>query len=422
MSEKLKVIESLDSTTLDSSFRDLETMDRQGKLDFKLPIQRELKWSDAKTNNYKSLFIFSILLNKKIGTYECYIQDGVYHFLDGKQRHNTVFSFMRGEFALKYLPIYRDRITKKETDVNGLRFDQLPIELQEKITSCKPEVTIYNSPSDAQQAYIFKTTNNGMQLTNLEKARVEMKDQETIVNLAYHELFSLALTSKQIRNREGESIIKNIWGVFNVPNVSFLDKIFKPIIQDVVFSEEQKVEITNVLDRLLECYNILKKQAQKEPDKKVKAKKLRFLKKVFKKVHIPTMSKVILKSINDGISAQQLSEWVLHFFNTDKGSSISEEYNKASVGGSASAVAVKTRLFEVMKDYEKFINNVEITSESVSEPIETQTNEDTTQQSNEQEKAPETQQQQSEPQISFDEAQAKQNEQVYNTKRSHHKK
>jgi hypothetical protein len=417
MSEKLKVLQPFEPKKLSYSYRELEALDRQGQLDFHVPIQRSLKWQDNKAHNDKSLLIFSMLLNEPIGLMHCNFKDKVYHFLDGKQRNNTVFSFMRGEFALKYLPLYYDPFTKETIDLNGKRFDQLPENLQEKITSYKPEIYFYENLTDAQQAYVFKSINNGMPLTSAEKARVEIKDQDTIVALAQHALMPLALTSKQIKNRDDESIIKNIWGVFNIPDVSFLDKLFTPVIQDVVFTDKQKAEITSVLDRLLECYNILKKKFSKEPDKKVKAKKMRFLKKVFKKVHIPTMSKVVLKSIQDGISAQQLSEWILHFFNTDKGSSISEEYNKASVGGSASAVAVKTRLDEVMKDYEKFINGVGITSESVSEATETQDSKDTTPANNEPEKETETQ-------TTFNEDQADKNEKAYADKQSkgNHKK
>lgn len=365
MSEKLKVLQPFQPRKLDYSFRELELMDKQGLLDFNLPIQRELKWQDTKQRNDKSLLIFSIILNEPIGIMKCNYVDKIYHFTDGKQRNNTVFSFMRGEFALKYLPLYQDTFTNEIIDLNGRRFDQLPKNLQEKITSCKPIIYYYDNLSDAQQAYSFKATNNGMPLTNAEKARVEFKDQESIVQLAQHELFPLALTSKQLKNRDDESIIKNIWGVFNIPDVSFLDKILTPKIQDIIFTEDQKKMITIVLDRLLECYNILKKQAQKESDKKLKTKKKRFLTKVFKKVHIPTMSQVVLRSIQDGLSAQQLSEWILHFFNTDKGSSISTEYNNASLGGSASAVAVKTRMEEVIKDYEGFIRLVKTKADDV---------------------------------------------------------
>jgi len=452
MSEKLKVIQPFEPKKLSYSYRELEALDKQGQLDFNIPIQRELKWQDNKAHNDKSLLIFSMLLNEPIGLMHCNFKDGVYSFLDGKQRNNTVFAFMRGEFPLKYLPLYYDPFTKETINLNGKYFkteksdgtaektdDQLSVNLQEKITSYKPEIYFYENLTDAQQAYVFKSINNGVALTNSEKARVEFKDQDTIVALAQHELIILALTNKQIKNRDDESIVKNIWGVFNIPNVAFLDKLFTPIIQDVTFTDEQKSQITNVLDRLLECYNVLKKKAQKESDKKVKAKKMRFLKKVFKKVHIPTMAKVILKSIQDGISAAQVSEWILHFFDTEKGSSISDVYNAAALGGSASATAVKTRLYEVMKDYELFINGVVVEPEKEPEVQEKQANEDITPIVNESESVSEatndvsnevvpevketSQTAQEQAQITFNENQAKLNEQAYKDKqKSSHKK
>jgi hypothetical protein len=217
-----------------------------------------------------------------------------------------------------------------------------------------------------------------------------------------------------------------MWAIFNMDEPSFLDKFLKPAIVDAVFTQDTKDKITAILDRLNFCYESFKKQANSEKNKKIKKRQKAVIHKIFsKKAHIPTLSKVVLKSIQDGISEQQFSEWLWHFFNTDTGSTLSQEYNNNAIGGSASVKAVKTRMFEAMKDYEKFINNVEIEPESVSEPIESQDSKDTTEQSNEPEKAPETEQQQTEPQITFDDAQAKQNEQVYNdkqTKRSHHKK
>jgi hypothetical protein len=218
-----------------------------------------------------------------------------------------------------------------------------------------------------------------------------------------------------------------MWAIFNMEEPSFLDKILKPAIVDATFTQDTKDKITAILDRLNFCYELFKKQASSEKDKKIKKRQKAVIHKIFsKKAHIPTLSKVVLKSIQDGISEQQFSEWLWHFFNTDTGSTLSQEYNSNAIGGSASVKAVKTRMFEAMKDYEKFINGVEIEpeieSESVSELIESQDSKDTAEQPKEPEKALEVEQQQAEPQITFDEAQAKQNEQIYNAKRSHHKK
>jgi len=151
------------------------------------------------------------------------------------------------------------------------------------------------------------------------------------------------------------------------------------------------------------------------------------------------MAKVILKSIQDGISAAQVSEWILHFFDTEKGSSISDVYNAAALGGSASATAVKTRLYEVMKDYELFINGVVVEPENEPEVQEKQANEDITPIVNESESVSEatndvsnevvpevketSQTAQEQAQITFNENQAKLNEQAYKDKqKSSHKK
>ena len=443
---KSNILRPFEPLALTYSMRDLMEMNDAGLLKFDIPMQRGYKWKDTKANNYKSKFIFSLLLNADVGKLSFNSvsdnpQEKVLEVIDGQQRQKTVFGFIKGDFALQNLKQQLEigfGENKEIIDLNGKKFDDLPDKLKDKISNYKPAIVYYQQLTDDEKEYVFLAINNGLTLTNDEKTRTDIKDQTIIVNLASHSLFDKILSKVQKTNRDNEVIVKQIWGIMNHDDVAFTNAILYPLIQNADITEQQQIQITAILDRLSSCYELIKKKADIFSDKKEKSEMLRLSRKMFKKVHISSIAPVINKSVYDGISEQQLSEWLLHFFGTKEGSSLSKEYNQAALSGSASATAVKTRSTEAMKDYDEFIKNPSEPSQSEPEVQESKVNEDTTPIVNESESLPEptndvsnevtlpddtqAQTEQEAAQITFNEDQAKLNEQAYNTKRDHHKK
>ena len=84
-------------------------------LDLTPPFQRDLVWNSKQ----KCELIESIIMGIPLPAF--YVKEnkeGVYIVVDGKQRLQTLFEFINGEFKLDRLTILKDH--------NGLSFSQLP--------------------------------------------------------------------------------------------------------------------------------------------------------------------------------------------------------------------------------------------------------------------------------------------------------
>lgn len=447
--KELKPIYPFEPKTLGYSMQELCDLNDAGKIDFEIPQQRGYKWKNVPSNNQQSKLILSLFLNVKISGMICNgkftnSDDKIFEIVDGQQRLVTVFRFIKGQFTLKNVPpIYMgfDKNNMEIVDLKGKAFKDLPEKLQQKITSYMPEITYYENLTTEQKIYAFVAANNGTSLTKAEKSRVEIKDQGIIVSLAKHHLFDSVLSDVQVGNRENENIIKQIWGALYVQDVGFTDAVLTPMIINTTITQEQQNEIKSVCDKLLQCHEILLQQSKIELDIKVQKSINKFIKKIFKKVHISSVAPVVLKSIYDGISEQELVEWITHFFTTEKGATINTEYNNASMSGSASPQAVKARLTESMNDYQSFINGADTVTQDTKSDIENTPDQlpvvnevpesapDTTnniinETTPEVKEPSQTEQEQplGQAQISFNEDQAKANEKIYNDKSRSHKK
>lgn len=69
-----------------------------------IDIQRGYVWDDKKSNNRKSLFIYSLLMGKIVPPLYFNKIDGVYDLIDGKQRLTTLCEFVNNNFKLIGLP------------------------------------------------------------------------------------------------------------------------------------------------------------------------------------------------------------------------------------------------------------------------------------------------------------------------------
>lgn len=63
---------------------------------------------------------------------------------------------------------------------------------------------------------------------------------------------------------------------------------------------------------------------------------------------------IIMKSLNDGLSDEQVMNWFVNFFCGKKSPTISSEYNSAAGRGTGKNSAVRKRLEAIEKSYNEF--------------------------------------------------------------------
>ncbi|MDD2496055.1 MAG: hypothetical protein PHE29_12785, partial [Tissierellia bacterium] len=117
-------------------------------------------------------------------------------------------------------------------------------------------------------------------------------------------------------------------------------KNIRSIVEKEDVTDEQVDNLNVVYDKVLEVYTIL--TAGDKQDKKT-------AKKIVTRTHFLSLLPIISKQINDKTwDTQQFTSWVRHFFGSNEGTTINEEYNELSKSGSNKPDNIKRRL-EIIK-------------------------------------------------------------------------
>ena len=178
---------------------------RKGRLNIQPEFQRQFVWDKVKS----SRLIESALLEIPIPIiYLSEEQDGKENVIDGQQRLTAFFSFIDGkfpdnkDFKLSGLKVF--------TELNGMKFNQISEELQEKITTYKVRVIKFKKESDNDlQFEIFARLNTGSVPLNDQELRncvYRGKFNDLIKELSqdkdFKYLLNISTPDKRMKDRE----------------------------------------------------------------------------------------------------------------------------------------------------------------------------------------------------------------------------
>lgn len=300
--------------------------------------------------------------DKKAGT--------LYDLLNGKQRMTASSLFIKDKFPLSNIRKLRlnpedaieftdeekekvhycvDKKGREIIDVNGLFFSELPEILQKVILGRMIRIEYHDNMSREDERIAIINANSGKGMTTAEKLRVEMASFEQVVELAKHPMFQTALTEKAIAGYWNEKLVEQIYCMLYMNEPALDIKSFRPFIRDAEFSDEQVEEISEVLDRFLEVFEIV------HENDKIRNAKARIL----GKVHIVSFAKVMQRSINENVPVERMARWMEYFFSGKRRASISETYNEWSGRNTNQRKSIEKRLNEVNASYEKYITGNE---------------------------------------------------------------
>lgn len=328
------------------SAKQLSKMIEKGTIRFDSAVQRGYVWD----NDRKSLLIHSMIDGYPIPPFYAVKEEGIYQFLDGKQRSNAISTFFNDDFELTNIP----EITMEsgdELDINGLTFSQLPEEIQDRIKDYSLTIYYFEDITDEEINSMFFRLNNGKPLSAIELTRVKAKSMEIIKRIGQHELFTSTLTEKAINKYTNEDIVIKAWAVLNTENPSFETKKIRPIMEQAEITEQQEEEINQIFTRIKDTYEAILNNIKFDEKQRNK-----IAKRVITRTHMLSIVPITLQSIKDNIIVEQFANWCCHFFNGKKSATISEKYNDNARQGSARDYAVKARLEEVAKSYSQYFN------------------------------------------------------------------
>lgn len=334
--------------------KQLAAMVKNGRIVFENIIQRSYVWEKAR----KSLFIHSLAIGVPIpATYAKRFNDGsgkrnsnVYDMLDGKQRFSTIAEFIDNKLVLTELPpvtFYNELTDEQETeDISNKTFEELSEGLQEKIKNVRISVVYFDTLTKEEERELFKRLNNGKPLSTKSRVLASCRDIEGLLDIGSHELFAEMLTEKALDNKNQVSIVMKIWCMMNqdIADVSFESKNLNPLMETTEISEEERLEMVQVFDLIMNTHTVLMERKEKK-----------VAKKLYTETHLVSLVPYFAQAVSDGIDEERMSDWLVEFFKpVDGDTSVSEDYNNASGSGSAKSVNIQLRNSALADSFAEF--------------------------------------------------------------------
>lgn len=342
-------------------------MNKRGTLTFENPRQRSYVWERFR----KADLIDTILRAYPIPAFYTKKENGVYDFLDGKQRMSAICGFINDEYALTVMRPFGyvddESGEDKVVDITGKKFSELPEELKDIIRSYTLDVRYYEGITDRQVTTMFKKLNNGKPLSAKDKNIANAIDLKHLMEIGENPLFSILYKENFLNAKKHLSIIMKIWAMLymELDKVSFESRVFNPIMANTIISEEQGEEMQKVFNALYDAYGQIDRFAG---DDAAKIKK-----KIRGELHIVSIAWFIRYAMNHGIEDEEIAKFICHFYGGDN-KSISEVYNDASSSSTAKNINIRRRHNELMKEVCNFfsieeadVNGVEAESEQDSD-------------------------------------------------------
>lgn len=348
---------SLEKANIKWTYQSVARMVQSGQIDLSHIIQRGLAWT--KVN--KSALIESSILGYPIPP--IYAKRDVennkmYSVMDGKQRVNTIKEFMLNEFTLSPLnPVtYFDDDEGKDVtlDISGMKFKDLPFSLQNHLKICSLDVVYFDNLTFAEERELFKRLNAGKPLSAKSKLLASCSDLEKIIRIGNHPLFGLMLSDKVRKDKGQVNVVMKVWDMLfmDIEDVSFAGKDMTALAERTTITDDQEQIMRNVFDLTIRIFDKISSYGT-EKFKPFAAKRM------YTEVHFVSLTPYFKLALDEDRSEADIAKWVMSFFDTKLTTSISDEYNKCSVAGSAHHSNILVRHRELGKSYDTFFATID---------------------------------------------------------------
>ena len=310
----------------------LVTQRKDGKIDTEISIQRQAVWSHLHQSN----LIVAILYNVPISNL-WFEKDGKgkYKAIDGKQRTLTLCSYVADEFPLS------PKIRYKEVDgidVTGMKFSELPEELQKRIMDYQLTFTIIEKMEAEERAIVFFMGNQSVPLTDVHFLPVVLGEE--LMN-GFNQLCTrpfmldkVRLTAPALKKRDDLKIMIQYLILRSGKDMGFSGKEIIQVCDEI---RAGAIEVPN--DDIVELLSYLNNAFV---DKRA----------YLKLINIPIIMYAAQKAKEKGMKPEKFGEKVDEFFLAVKEDK-NEDYSIAMRQGSAKKANVQIRRDSMLKILKK---------------------------------------------------------------------
>lgn len=327
----------------------------KGTISFDNVVQRSFVWEKHRMSE----LIWSIIMGYPIPP--IYTERGgkendkikIYDVMDGQQRNISVYKYIKDEFALtqlKPIPYLDENGNECTIDISGMKFSELEEELQDVIKDATITVKYFDDLTQSQKAEMFRRLNNGKPLSTKSRTLASAKNIEELLDIGSHKLFEEMLTEKSRANKNHAVIVVKAWTMLNrdVDNVSFASKDFNPMIEEAEITDDEKLELNNVFDYVVNVHDELASNHEKD-----------VAKKLYTETHLISLMPFVKQSMENNISDSMFGEWLTLFFKTENDSDVYTQYMEATSSGVARNTSIVARHNALEKSYEEYFKTEE---------------------------------------------------------------
>ena len=344
---------SLEKASIVWSAKQLKGMVANGKIDFNHIVQRSYVWERSR----KSALIESMIIGYPIPpVFAKRIDDGtgkrggnVYYIMDGKQRLSTIKEYLNDEFALTDIELVsymNDEIGEEcVIDISNKKFSELPEALQNYLHTITINVTYFDNLTKEEERELFKRLNAGKPLSTKSRLLASCNNIEGLLDIGSHDLFNEMMTDKARANKNQVALVMKVWCMMNqeINDISFESKVFNPLFEKTEISESEKLAMIEVFNMIVDTHATLIERSEKK-----------VAKKLYTETHMVSLVPYFKKAIEDDIDSDMMADWLVEFFGTTEGASVSEAYNEAADSGSAKSSNIIERDNALSESFAEF--------------------------------------------------------------------
>lgn len=308
----------------------------KGEINFDNPIQRGIVWNKKMSSLYIHSLLYNILIYQK--PFLISKKKNGWDVLDGKQRGNSLINYINNEYALSGLekepPIIIDDQLYR---LNGKFFKQLHEDLQMKILDFQIDMAVLEDAPTKIEALFFERSNSGKAMAKIDLARSRNMSISTVKEIAEHEIFKVMFSEAVLKKLPQDEIVVKTWQAFNETEPDYSAKHFQELMEALDITEQDKVQITNAYNKVLEAYKIVLITDKECADT------------MMKKTHFLSY----IAFTEQFADSKQLAKWIMEFYKK-----MPEKYLEASTQQTTSLRHIRARVEAVRESVDKFLSAV----------------------------------------------------------------